>query len=161
MTISRRNFLREGTLVGLSTIATLSLAKAAFGQESISLRPRSGITPLPDDIVKEPLYKLTKALFTGLVYTTFTFNHPTRGKIETYLKSVEDLTPKIFQITAKAGSGIECFNLVFACQSDIELGQGTYTIDHTKIGRFDLFIVPGTKQRYGRDYGALINRLYP
>jgi hypothetical protein len=157
MSISRRNFLREGTLVGLSTIATLSLTNLTFGQSSGA--KQSGITAVPPEAYETTLDKLSRQMFASVVYTTFVINHPKYGRIETYLKSVEDLSPPVFKANAKAG--IECFNLVFACQSNIELAQGSYNFEHDKFGKFELFIVPGTRQRYGRDYGAVINRLFP
>jgi hypothetical protein len=157
MSITRRNFLREGTLVGLSTVATLSLANLTFGQ--LTEAKKSGLTAVPLEAYNTTLDKLSRDMFASVVYSTFIINHPTAGRIETYLKSVEDFTPPIFKQVAK--KGVECFNLVFACQSSVEFTQGTYTIEHEKFGRFELFIVPGTRQRYGRDYGAVINRLYP
>jgi hypothetical protein len=156
MTITRRSFLRDGTLVGLSTVAALSLSKLSFAQ---SAGTKSGTTAIPREVFATPLYNLSRATCVELVYTKFSFTSAKHGTVETYLKSVEDLTPAIFKTKAK--SGLECFNLVFACQSDIELEQGTYTVTHAKLGTFDLFVVPGAKQRYGRDYNAVINHLFP
>jgi DNA-directed RNA polymerase subunit L len=160
MTTSRRNFLRQGTLLGLSTIATLSVANFTFGQSSNYRRPNGpGIFPVPEEVQYTTLDKLTRVMFANVLNSSFVIVHPVHGKVETYLKTVEDLSPPIFKMGAK--HGIECFNLVFACQSDIEIHQGTYTLEHEKFGSFELFIVPGTRQRYGRDYNAIINRLFP
>jgi hypothetical protein len=158
MTISRRNFLRNSSMVSLSTIATLSLADFSFGQSSGVKKPSSaGTFPVPHQTT--PLDKLTREMFAGVIGSTFVVTHPTHGRVDIYLKDVEDLSPEIFK--SKAKYGIECFNLVFACQSSVELGQTTVTMDHEKFGSFDLLIVPGKAMRYGRDYSAIINRLFP
>jgi hypothetical protein len=147
-------------MVSLSTIATLSLANLTFGQNYNQKRPtRPGIFEVPSEAQNTVLDKLTRAMFEKEVNNTFVVSHPVHGRVEMYLKRVEDLTPQIFKRQAK--EGIECFNLIFACQSNIELGQATYTMENKGLGQFELFIVQGTKQRYGRDYGAVINRLFP
>lgn len=157
MTISRRNFLREGTVAGLATIATVTLAGTGYGQSMGVKKPSSGTTPIPHETT--PLDNLTREMFASVVGSTFVVTHPIHGRVDMYLKDVEDLTPELFK--SKAKFGIECFNLVFACQSSLELGQGTVVMDHDKLGNFELFIVPGKLMRYGMDYGALINRLFP
>lgn len=158
MTISRRNFLRNSSLVSLSTIATLSLADFGFAQSSGVKKPSgSGTYPVPHETV--PLDELTREMFASVVGSTFVVTHATHGRVYLYLKAVEDLAPEIFK--SKSKEGIECFNLVFACQSSVELGQATVTMEHEQFGNFELFIVPGKEMRYGRDYGAVINRLFP
>lgn len=159
MTISRRNFLKQGTLVSLSTIATLSVANLTFGQASRIKKPSPEIFQLPPEAHSAALNKITREMFVNSVNNTFIIYHPVHGKVETYLKGVEDLRPPAFKNNEKTGH--ECFNLVFVNQSGVEFTQGSYAIEHAKLGKFDLFIVPGTSQRYGRNYGAVINRLFP
>lgn len=158
MTISRRNFLRNSSMVTLSGLATLSLAELTFGQTGVK-KPGSGTTTVPSQAYGSKLDKLTREMFVGVIGSTFVITHPEHGRVDVYLKDVEDLSPEIFK--SKSKSGVECFNLVFANQSNVELGQVTVTMDHEKFGSFELFIVPGKQQRYGRDYGAVINRLFP
>jgi hypothetical protein len=159
MTISRRNFLRQGTLVSLSTIATLSVANLTFGQASGIKKPDPEIFQLPPEVQSAALNNMTREMFVALVNSTFVITHPVHGKVETYLKDVEDLRPPAFK--NNKATGHECFNLIFVNQSGVEFTQGTYAMEHAKLGKFDLFIVPGTSQRYGRNYGAVINRLFP
>ncbi len=160
MTISRRNFLRNSSLMSLSTIATLSLADFSFGQSSGVKKPgNSGTATVPQEAYASTLDKLTREKFARVIGSTFVITHPTHGRVDVYLKDVEDLSPEIFK--SKANSGVECFNLIFANQSSIEMGQCTVVMDHERLGSFELFIVPGKAQRYGRDYGAIINRLFP
>ncbi|MEW6131196.1 MAG: hypothetical protein AB1757_29475 [Acidobacteriota bacterium] len=160
MTISRRNFIQKGSLVGISAVATFTLPSLAFGQSAGSKKPvSSGSGTVSEPSGNTTLDSLTRADFASVLPSTFIINHPTHGRIEVYLKDVEDLSPDIFK--PHASKGIECFNLIFACQSTVELGQGTYQFEHEKLGTFELLIVPGKRLRYGRDYGAIINRLYP
>lgn len=161
MTISRRNFLKNGSMVGFSAVTTLGLTNLVFGQSGGAKKPvNSGSSPVkPPEDGYSTLDSLTRESFQSVKSSTFIINHPTYGRIETFLKDVEDLTPTIFK--PYASKGIECFNLIFASQSSFDLPQGTYQFEHEKLGRFELLIVPGQRLRYGRDYGAIINRLYP
>jgi hypothetical protein len=159
MTISRRNFLRQGTLVSLSTIATLSAANLAFGQSFSKQKNRPEIFQVPREVEYATLNNITRQMFADAVNSTFVITHPVHGRVETYLKEVEDLRPPAFKNNPTTGH--ESFNLIFVSQSGIEFSQGTYDMEHEKLGRFELFIVPGVSRRYGRNYGASINRLFP
>lgn len=160
MTISRRNFLKKTTMTGISAVAAFSFAESVFGQSYGSKKnPRPEIFEVPAEAYDAVLYQLTMRTFVNAVNQTFVINHPDKGKMEVYLKEVEDLRPPAFINNKTTGS--ECFNLVFVSQSATVLPQGTYTMWHEKLGTFEIFLVPGGAQRYGRNYGAAFNRLYP
>jgi hypothetical protein len=160
MTISRRNFLMKTTMTGISAVAAFSFAESAFGQSyGYKKNPRPEFFEVPAEAYDAVLYSLNMRTFVGLINQTFVIYHPEKGKMEMYLKEVEDLRPPAFKNNTTTRS--ECFNLVFVSQSEIVLPQGTYMMGHDKLGMFDIFIVPGSAQRYGRNYGAAFNRLYP
>lgn len=58
-------------------------------------------------------------------------------------------------------AGFESFALLFAGPTDPPLGQGTYRFSHERLGWFDLFIVPISANRDGRQYEAIFNRRLP
>jgi len=160
MSISRRNFLRKTTMTGISAVATFSFANTVFGQsfgQKKNYRPE--IFEVPAEAYNTVLEQISMKMFADFVNTDFVVNHPEHGRISVYLKEVEDLRPQAFKFNSKAG--IECFNLIFVSQNNVELGQGTYMMEHAKLGSFELFIVPGIARRYGRNYCATINRLFP
>lgn len=55
--------------------------------------------------------------------------------------------------------GEECFCLTFSGTTDQNITQGSYTLSHAQLGRFELFLVPA--QRIGQDerYIAIIHRI--
>jgi hypothetical protein len=160
MTISRRNFLRKTTMTGLSAVATLSLANLTFGQSfgnQKNFRPE--IFEVPAEAYNTVLESISMQMFADFINSSFVVHHPELGKVDVYLKEVEDLRPQAFK--NRPAKGIECFNLIFVNQSGTALPQGTYTMEHPKLGTFDLFLVPGINLRYGHNSGAVVNRLYP
>lgn len=161
MSISRRNFLRTSALSSLSAVAALSFANTGFGQAYSHTKKVRGpeLFEVPAEAYNTVLDRISMKMFTDFVNTDFVVVHPQRGRIGMYLKEVEDLRPPAFKFNSKAG--IECFNLIFVSQNNVELGQGTFMMEHAKLGNFELFIVPGIPRRYGRNYCATINRLYP
>jgi hypothetical protein len=57
-------------------------------------------------------------------------------------------------------AGHEQFTLIFSGASRELLGQETYSIEHARLGRFELFLVPGFARNPAKiDYAAVISRL--
>jgi hypothetical protein len=53
----------------------------------------------------------------------------------------------------------ERFSILFRGPANIYIQQGTYRIEHDKIGAFDLMIVPIAADKEGISYEAIFNRL--
>ena len=127
-----------------------------MGQQKASLRP---YTPLPKEVYASPLYYLSYANFYSTIGTLYTFAHPTKGKVTLRLYEVADLKP-LYGKSRPAGK--ECFALTFIGSFNQKLQQGTYKVTDSKLGPFELFIVPSDAQTaQGLLYEANINRLYP
>src|SRR5689334_17787513 len=126
MSISRRNFLKTSALSSLSAVAALSFANTGFGQAYSHTKKVRGpeLFEVPAEAYDAVLYQFTMRTFVGLINQTFVIYHPEKGKMEMYLKEVEDLRPPAFKNNTTTRS--ECFNLVFVSQSEILLPQGTY-----------------------------------
>ena len=59
----------------------------------------------------------------------------------------------------QAGSQYETFSLFFEGPADRPLAQRIYTFIHSKLGSFDLFIVPVAREQGRLQYEAVFNRL--
>ena len=49
------------------------------------------------------------------------------------------------------------FALLFVCQDERVLEQGTYAIDHERLGRLEIFVVPVAANESGVHYEAVFN----
>lgn len=58
----------------------------------------------------------------------------------------------------KLGDRNEHFSIIFRGPSDQSLGQGMRRMEHTRLGEFDLFIVPIRQDADGLYYEAVFNR---
>jgi hypothetical protein len=53
----------------------------------------------------------------------------------------------------------EFFSIIFCCGLDQVLPQRIYGLEHDKLGRLDLFLVPIKKDEQGVHYEAVFNRM--
>jgi hypothetical protein len=140
MSISRRIFIKAGTLTAIA--AGISLKPALF------VLAQGQIAPISD-----PLSNYTQATFEQYVNSIFTLRRFVT--VEVVLEKVEDtLSPKV----SRAG-GRESFTLHFR-GGGTALRQDTYVLDHPALGTFSLFLVPsGADENGAQGYVAVINRL--
>jgi hypothetical protein len=149
MSITRRKFLKAGTLFALSAAIPLN----ATGQQIPKGNDGNPIDQ-SKDIAADPLSHYTRSAFSSYLnsifrlYTGYSF-------VDVALVEVKDLMPW----AAKAQTGAECFSLVFRGGSTA-LPQNTYMIEHPSLGTFQLFLVPGgADENGGQSYVAIVNRL--
>ena len=136
---SRRKFLTQGTLGAIAAGFTLGLGDKVIGREVLV----SSTTTLG----------LNRAAFASQLQTTFLINDGTR-KIPLKLIEVVD--------RGKTMTGQrEAFALVLRGTNFSPLNQETYAIEHEKLGRFSLLVVPILAQdKKARYYEININRLH-
>jgi hypothetical protein len=153
MSITRRKFLRAGTLVALSAAVPLKGALLVSGQTRKGSKglPGAGLTSQsPSDL----LGSYSKSAFSSYLNSIFRL-HTGYSSVDVTLVQVDDTEPQAKGTSA----GGECFSLVFVGGS-VALSQGTYQVEHPALGSFQLFLVPGGADRYGaQSYVAIINRL--
>lgn len=159
MKLSRRNFLRTGTKVGVAAVFAGSMSSLAFGQNNTKLGNGLG-TVIPKAAQLDPLYRMTRSMFAGNKGSKFTVKLGGVKLTDMTLAEVNDLNPSFYKTD---GTGTrDCYSLIFQGPRGLTLRQDTYTIEHTTLGTFQLFIVPGQLGRpTGTRYEAVINRLYP
>jgi len=159
MELSRRSFLQTGSKVGLVAIVSGGIGRIAFGQESSAPLDSEMGKVVPGATLSDPLYNITRAMFTQCVNTKFSFKLGPVRLGYMVLTSVEDMNPTTYK--SDGTSAKDCFALVFRGLAGLPLQQGTYTVGHGKLGSFNLFIGPGNDTLAGEQYSAVINRLYP
>lgn len=157
MTVTRRNFLRTGTMIALSAALPLSLASFAAGQERRAKVPNPDVPfVMPAEAQRNPLSRYTQQTFAPYVNTIFSTNSEHLAEI--VLIEVKETPLVVDRRAAKVPAG-ECFTLVFRGTSAKRFPQNTYRIEHAALGTFDMFITP--TDRPSRDvqyYTAVINR---
>jgi Domain of unknown function (DUF6916) len=161
MNLSRRSFLETGSKLGLAAIFSDQIASIAFGQQKSSPPLGSGIGfTIPKEALNDPLYSITRAMFAENLRTKFTLSLGGVRLTETTLIEVNDLNPPF--VKGNGTSSRECFSVVFQGPRSLPLRQDTYSIEHSRLGRFKLLLVPGDPGKgSGLHYGAVINRVYP
>lgn len=153
MVVSRRGFLKRGSLVVLAAGTSLGFADRAFGRETYADYDGATQHDLPAQGNKPASFIFTKASFAPYVNTVFRIYPDTSKVLKTTLVSVGDIGP----VPDHKKAGRECFVLKF--RGTESLRQSTYRIEHEVLGRFDLFLVPAGKNKKGVYYHAVINRL--
>jgi hypothetical protein len=162
MPISRRIFLRAGTMVVLGAAAQATLAKTVVGQKSSGVR-MDAVTgfQVPEGSLTDPLTYYNKATFVAHLNSDFQLRRQNSSTSVVTLIKVVDCGPSKSKLnrnrTAQVGNA-ECFALVF--QGVTQLPQDTYTVEHGALGTFQLLLVPSGKRTDVPTLEAVINRLH-
>jgi len=138
---SRRKFLKQGTLGALAAGVTLGLG------DKMSARTAGAAS--------KGMPILNRAAFASQLHTKFVVNNGTK-KVELELIEVTNLGSKRTVLNQR-----EAFALVFSGTNATSLEQGTYSIEHEKLGVFSFLMVPvGLRKDNSRYYEININRLH-
>lgn len=141
MATSRRDFLKKGSLIAVAAAVPTSIVHG--------LSSRKTIAPLSAG------FELNKAAFLAQLNTEFRIRQA-RTQVVVKLVEVKDL-----KYREGAGKEKEGFSLLFRESSSSGLNQGTYEIQHEKLGKFSFLLVPvASKRKDGVSYEAIVNRLY-
>src|SRR5215467_14338155 len=163
MEISRRRFLRVASTISLSAMipgALTNVAMAQKGEKEEEIRLGTGIGfPIPNTALADPLALITRAQWQDNLSSKFSFSLGRMHVADMTLYAVNNLNPPF--VPDKPTSTRECFSLVFNGPPSPNLGQGTFAVQHPKLGSFNLFIVPGISSGFYRHYEANINRVFP
>lgn len=156
MNLSRRNFLRAGTVSALLAGLNLSPANLVFGQTKS--RGASGFA-VPYEAKTEPMFYFTRETFAPYLNSTFRLATRAKTSFDATLVSVFDHQALALKRKTKTHAG-ECFSLTFRAGARDTVSQGTYKFSHAALGRFSLFVVPGESDSDGATtYEAVINHL--
>jgi uncharacterized protein DUF6916 len=138
---SRRKFLKEGTLGAIAAGFTFGLGSKTT--EGAPLGSSAGP------------FGLNRAAFASQLNTTFLITQASR-RIPLKLIEVVDLGSR-----QTVRGEREAFALVFRGSKTSSLEQGTYAIEHEKLGGFSFLVVPVfSRDDSARYYEININRLH-
>ncbi|MCA1633542.1 MAG: hypothetical protein LC802_07450 [Acidobacteria bacterium] len=155
MNLTRRNFLRAGTVSALLAGLNLSPARRVFGQTKS--RGGGGFA-IPYEAKIDPAFYFTRETFAPYVGSSFRLTTRAKGAaFDMTLVSVFDFQAQARARKSKTHGG-ECFSLTFRAGERDTVSQGTYKFSHAALGRFSLFVVPG-KADGATTYEAVINHL--
>jgi hypothetical protein len=149
MSFSRRKFLRAGSLLAIT---------AGIPLKSVLARTHEDSKLLDHSRLDKRLF-LNREAFAAQLHTKFSFSHPETASATLKLIEVKDLTPAAGQRSA-AATGKECFTAVFVGPETTPLTQETYAVSHGSLGKFEMFLVPINRNRQGKYYEAVFNRLH-
>ena len=161
MTVSRREFMRAGSVLAVAAGLSLSFADLAVGQKRSPKTPKEDTSALiPYAAQHDSLFTMTRETFSQYVNTTFVIDPGYTFPIETRLIEVIDLRSTADQ--KKNAPGKECFSILFQPTGpEKSVKQNTYRVRHDALGTFDLFVVPMRDKQGRLFYEAIINRLVP
>ena len=147
MAISRRKFLKAGTLVALSVGLPLEAAAEV-------LNPPHSLSGSIDALVNpvNGVSHLDMQAFSRCLRTNFSLSHANARSVTVKLVEVHDWLQN-----AATKTGRECFSLMFRGTDLARLQQNTYRVEHDSLGKFEMLLVPiGGKRVH---YEAVFNRL--
>ena len=146
MSISRRKFIKAGTLLGVAAAMPLAATTLAFGRKAGPVPAGSGVS------AGDVLSRLKQEDFVRYLNTTFSIRLSSRiaWKVDLY---------KVTENKAGTLQGLHNFSLFFRGSHDNPLPQNTYAFEHPKLGAFNLFIGRAGTSGSLKQYEAIFNRL--
>jgi hypothetical protein len=160
MALSRRKFLKAGTLVALSAAAPLGLTGVAFGKQVSGPSYSPAGFPLPKGSTPNPVFSFRKSTFSSYLNTVFQLRGDGPDVINAKLIRIADAGPDEGR-QADHASGKECFSLAFRASGNQPLRQRTYIVEHSVLGTFPLFLTHSSGRAGGHHYEAIINHRRP
>jgi hypothetical protein len=152
VTVSRRQFLSTGTLVGLSAVIPGQGIVSVFAQEPDA--GQHGQFKVPPEI--QPDERLTEENFSRYLYSEFRFSTTPLTAISLQLVSVKRWETAVTPQAQKAK--LDSFSVLFKGPKKTVLESKTYRVTHDWMGTFDLFISPVNDRKTQRIYQAVFNR---
>jgi len=146
MPLTRRSFLRAGTLTAFAAAASLDPV--------VALASNSRPAPTP-----KGASGLTRAAFEPYVGGVFRGRNG-RRPVSLTLLSVEGYAPDAATRIAQARPrSTDSFTLCFGADRPLAAPSATNTLEHGALGRFDLFMTGSADARGRYVYQAVINNL--
>ena len=158
MALSRRFFLKSGTLTAVAAGVALSPNARIFAQR------RSQSTSLgfqiPITAQQQPTYMFTRATFDPYVGGIFQAPNA-RGKMVslTLLSATTNKPSAKTKISTAKAIETDSFSLMFKAASSLPEFTSIHQISHPALGKFDLFLTPHPQERGAMLYEAVFNHL--
>jgi len=164
--VSRRKFLKAGTLVGLSVVIPIKGVAGTFGQHAGA--EQDGLFKVPAETQADQLNSLNEETFAQQLNTEFRiYTSPLTAinleliTVKRWEASSDKQSDKQAAVTTRSAKirEVDCFSVIFRGPRRMALVSGTYRVTHEQMGTFDLFISPVNDDKKERLYQAVFNRL--
>ena len=158
MAISRRFFLKSGTLTAIAAGVALRPNLLALGQ-----RRTQGTSlgfQIPIKAQQQPTYMFTRATFDP--YVGGIFQAPdARGKMVslTLLSATTNKPSANTKISTGNAVATDSFSLMFKASRELPPFSSIQTVSHPALGKFDLFLVPHPQAGGVMLYEAVFNHI--
>jgi hypothetical protein len=153
MPLTRRSFLRSGSLAAFAAAFALGPRLTAFGRSSgdAGLAGASATLPSPAGLTREAFEPYVGGIFRG---------QSGHRPVDLTLHRVDGYEPGAGTRIAQARSrATDTFTLTFGADRALSPNSAVHTLEHGSLGKFDLFMI-GTPLDGGRFiYQAVISRL--
>lgn len=153
MTVSRRKFLKAGTMVSLAAVIPV---KSSFARQSGG--GQQELFRIPAGSHADPLDILTEETFSLYVNTQFRIYTSPLTVIKVELIKVKRWEHPSQPKSANAPQ-LDCFSVVFRGPRNVALDSRTYKVEHDQMGSFEIFISPVDDRKKLRRYQAVFNRV--
>ena len=140
MAISRRTFLGRSSVFSLAAAFPLSL----------QARHNAPVSATLDASRLDLLGRLTSDSFSNNLNTSF----------DIQVSALNTQVLELIEVSKKrVHRGTETFDVLFRGKKENQFTQGTYMINHTRMGSFPVFVVPVGNAKNGVFYQAVFSRL--
>lgn len=158
MPISRRFFLKSGTLTALAAGVALNSNHLAFGQTRTQ-----GVNlgyPIPITAQQQPTYMFTRATFDPYVGSIFQAPNARGGMVNLTLLSVTTNKPSTTtKISTAPARETDSFSLMFKAAGPLPPFTSIHQISHPALGKFDLFLTLHSQEGKALMYEAVFNHI--
>ena len=155
MSISRRFFLKSGTLTAIAAGVALNSQTLTFAQTGTS----QGFQ-IPISAQQEPTYMFKKSTFDP--YVGGIFQAPdARGRMVnlTLLSATANKPSASTKISTKPAIETDSFSLMFKAARALPEFTSIHHISHPSLGKFDLFLTPHPQSGGAMLYEAVFNHI--
>lgn len=158
MAISRRFFLKSGTLTALAAGVALNPNQLAFAQRSTQGTNLGYQIPITAQ--QEPTYMFTRATFDPYVGSIFQAPNA-RGRMVnlTLLSATTNKPSANTKISTRKAIETDSFSLLFKASEPLPPFTSIHKISHPSLGKFDLFLTPHSQEGKALMYEAVFNHI--
>ena len=157
MAISRRRFMKSGTLAAIAASVVLKPQILALAQRS-TLGTSQGY-PIPLEAQKQPTYMFTSGTFQPYVGSIFQAPNARGEMVSLKLVSVTPYQPsRATKLSTKSSPETDCFSLMFNASGKLPPFTSIHQVSHPSLGKFDLFLTQHSSAK-ASVYEAVFNHI--
>src|SRR5205085_6235398 len=158
MTVTRRTFLRSGSLSALGAALLLRNYRSALGQKLKSSNPTIDF-PIPYEAKLDPVFNYSIATFESYIGSSFSARGQGRNVKMTLVGVRNRNTKATSKMPTTKTRPSDCFSLLFSAPAPLAEFTTIHTLNHGALGKFDLFLVQSEDAQGQLFYEAIINHL--